>query len=592
MCGICGELSNNGNAASAATLAAMSDRMHRRGPDSGGLYLQQGTALGHRRLKIIDLSDAAGQPMIDSQLGLALVFNGCIYNYPDLRKQLESKGYQFFSKSDTEVILKAYHAWGENCVERFNGMFAFAVAERNSGRVFLARDRLGIKPLYYTRNASNFRFASSLPALIAPGGVDTSIDPVALHHYMTFHAVVPAPYTILKGVRKLPPATTMMVEPDGSRTQRRYWTPDFNPDAEERKYSKEDWKQRLLHELGQAVDRRMIADVPVGVLLSGGLDSSLVVGLLHKHGQEHIETFSIGFESVDEEEGDEFKYSDLVAERFETRHHKIPVDARGTLDNMDACVAAMSEPMVSHDAIGFYLLSEQVSKHVKVVQSGQGADEIFAGYHWYPPMMKYKGDDPAEAYANALFDRDHTEFKEAVHPSMYGEDYSRAFVEKHFAQPGADKPIDKALRIDTSIMLVDDPVKRVDNMTMAWGLEARVPFLDHELVEFASRIPAELKVKDGGKYILKETARDVIPWEVIDRPKGYFPVPALKYLRGPYLERVRDILNQPAARDRNVFDDDYVNMLLDDPESHITRLRGSKLWQVTLLEYWLQKQGI
>jgi asparagine synthase (glutamine-hydrolysing) len=242
--------------------------------------------------------------------------------------------------------------------------------------------------------------------------------------------------------------------------------------------------------------------------------------------------------------------------------------------------------MVSHDCIGFYLLSEEVSKHVKVVQSGQGADEIFAGYHWYPPMLTSK--NPAADYAGVFFDRDHEEMAATIASEYLSDDHALAFVTEHFARPGADRPIDKTLRLDTSVMLVDDPVKRVDNMTMAWGLEARVPFLDHKLVEFSARIPAELKVENGGKHILKEIGRDVLPPAVIDRPKGYFPVPALKYLRGEYLDLVRDILGQQSARDRKLFNADYVGTLLKDPESHMTPLRGSKLWQIALLEYWLQ----
>jgi asparagine synthase (glutamine-hydrolysing) len=586
MCGICGELLFNGRTACTDSIRLMTERMTSRGPDSGGLFWQHQAALGHRRLKIIDLSDAAQQPMIDAQLGLAIVYNGAIYNYPELRKQLQQYGYQFFSHGDTEVILKAYHRWGTDCVKHFNGMFAFAIWERDSGRVFAARDRLGIKPLYYTRTADGLRFASSLPALVAGGGVDTSIDPVALHHYMTFHAVVPAPYTMLRGVRKVPPATTLRVEPDGSIHQDTYWKPIFNPDSETAGYSFEDWQQRLLHELRQAIARRMIADVPVGVLLSGGLDSSLVVGLLAESGQENLNTFSIGFETVGEERGDEFQYSDIVAQRFATDHHKIEVKADRALPALERCIDAMSEPMVSHDCIGFYLLSEEVAKHVKVVQSGQGADEVFAGYHWYPPLLESA--DALADYPPLFFDRDHAEFAEAVNPDLVSDDFSRQFVADHFARSGADAPIDKALRLDSTIMLVDDPVKRVDNMTMAWGLEARVPFLDHELFEFAGRIPAEFKVRGGGKYILKEAARQVIPQEVIDRPKGYFPVPALKYLRGPYLELVRDVLHQPAAKQRGLFNDKYVDRLLAEPEDHITPLRGSKLWQVALLEYWLQ----
>ncbi len=595
MCGIAGEITFDGRPADSARVARMTEVLAPRGPDGSGLFSQGRIALGHRRLKIIDLSEAAQQPMVDPELGLAIAFNGCIYNYPELRAELEGKGYRFFSHGDTEVILKAYHAWGEACVERFVGMFAFCLWERESGKVVLARDRLGIKPLYWSRDGAALRFASTLPALIRAGDVDCAIDPVALHHYMTFHAVVPPPRTILKGVRKLAPATVMTIEPDGQTRERRYWEACFDAAEGDAGLSYEDWETMVLDSLRRSVERRLVADVPVGVLLSGGVDSSLVVGLLAESGQTGLQTFSIGFESVGGERGDEFQYSDIIAQRFGTDHHRIFIDSNRSLPALQRCVASMAEPMVSHDAIGFYLLSEEVSKHVRVVQSGQGADEIFAGYHWYPPMMDVDPlppEEAAERYARVFFDRRHDEMAEVLSPELYDGDHSFRFVAEHFARPGASRAIDRTLRIDTEIMLVDDPVKRVDNMTMAWGLEARVPFLDHEVVELAARVPAEYKVRDGGKYILKEASRRVIPSAVIDRPKGYFPVPALKYLRGPFLELVRDLVTSQQARERGLFQKTYVDRLLQDPDSHITPLRGSKLWQIALLEYWLQTHGI
>jgi asparagine synthase (glutamine-hydrolysing) len=590
MCGICGELRRQ-ESPSVETVARMSERLVRRGPDGTGVFAQRNVAFGHRRLKIIDLSDRAAQPMVDPDLGLAIVFNGAIYNYPELRRELQDQGYRFFSHGDTEVILKAYHAWGDRFVEKLSGMFAFCIWERDSGRAVFARDRLGIKPLYYSESSDGtLRFASTLPALLASGQVDTEIDPVALHCYMTFHAVVPAPFTILRGVRKLPPATLLTVEPDGTRRERRYWAPVFDPDPAASGRSFEDWKSLVLDALRLAVKRRMVADVPVGVLLSGGLDSSLVVGLLAEQGQRGLQTFSIGFESVGGEKGDEFEYSDVIADHFSTDHHRIFIDSGRALPAIPEVISAMSEPMVSHDAIGFYLLSQEVARHVKVVQSGQGADEVFAGYHWYPPLMNSA--DAAADYARVFFDRDFAEYREAVDERFVSRDHARALLAEHFAQPGAARAIDKALRIDTTVMLVDDPVKRVDNMTMAWGLEARVPFLDHDLVELAGRVPAEFKVPEGGKYVLKEAARQVIPAAVIDRPKGYFPVPALKYLQGPYLEMVRGVLESPRARGRRLFRPEYVQMLLREPERHITPLRGSKLWQLASLELWLQLQGL
>lgn len=589
MCGLCGEISFR-EPASVSSISAMAESLCRRGPDSSGLFVQDRVGFGHRRLSILDTESTSNQPMIDSELGLAAAFNGCIYNFRELRRELKEKGYRFFSDGDTEVILKAYAEWGPRCVERFLGMFAFAIWERDSGRVVLARDRLGIKPLYLAEDANCLRFASTLPALLAAGGVNTEIDPVGLHNYMSLHAVVVAPRTILKGVRKLPPATLMIVEPDGSRREETYWTLQVGRKPQDRAMSKEEWKEAVLDALTLAVKRRQVADVPVGVLLSGGLDSSLVVALLAESGQTDLKTFAIGFESVRNLKGDEFKYSDFVARRFGTKHEKIEIKSEATLDALPDAIQAMSEPMMSHDAIGFYLLSEQVAKHVKVVQSGQGADEVFGGYHWYPKMMQ--SNDPTSDYARVYFDRDHQEMREALDPRYIEEDYSREFVEGFFERERNSRPIDATLQLDTEIMLVDDPVKRVDNMTMAWGLEARVPFLDHELVELAARIPAELKVREGGKYILKEAARSVVPAEIIDRPKGYFPVPSLKYIRGPFLEFARDVLSEPAAQERGLFNREYVDRLLANPEGELTPKGHSKLWQVVLLESWLQAHNL
>lgn len=534
--------------------------------------------------------------MLDSELGLAVAWNGCIYNYKQLRRELRDHGYRFFSHSDTEVLLKAYHHWGDRFVDRLYGMFAFAIVERDSGRVLLGRDRLGIKPLYVSENSARIRFASSLPALLAGGDVDTRIDPVALHHYMTFHSVVPAPRTILRGVSKVPPASLVAIEPDGRRTTTTYWEPDFTRHADRADWSERDWEDAVLGSLRVAVERRLVADVPVGCLLSGGVDSSLIVGLLAEAGQHGLATFSIGFESVGGVAGDEFKYSDIIAERFGTDHHQIRIGTDRMLPALDGAIGAMSEPMVSHDCVAFYLLSQEVAKHVKVVQSGQGADEVFAGYHWYPPLGAPDAasvDGSVASYRKAFFDRDLAGYDALVSPAYQtAEDPSLRFVTENFARARAETGIDRALRLDTTVMLVDDPVKRVDNMTMAWGLEGRVPFLDHDLVELAATCPPELKIAHEGKGVLKQAARQVIPSEVIDRPKGYFPVPALTHLEGPYLDMVRDALYAPAAKERDLFRPAAIDRLLADPNGRLTPLRGNELWQLALLELWLQRHGI
>ncbi|MEQ8233754.1 MAG: N-acetylglutaminylglutamine amidotransferase [Gammaproteobacteria bacterium] len=587
MCGICGEIRHDGQTVDVARIERMKQSMAARGPDDGGTYAVDRVAFGHRRLMVMDLSAHSQQPMVDPALGLALVFNGAIYNHPELRAELAALGYTFHSEGDTEVVMKAWHAWGKDCLQRFKGMFAFALWDRDTGRTVLARDRLGIKPLYYVAEKSRFTFASTLPALLAAGAVDTSIDPIALNHYLSFHAVVPAPRTILNGVRKLAPGHLMTIAEDGRIEQERYWSLEFHHDASQ---SEDAWREGLLEQLRAAVRRRLVAAVDVGVLLSGGVDSSLLVGLIAEAGVSRFRTYSVGFEAVGEEIGDEFKYSDIVADAFATEHHKIRVSSRELLAELPAAIGAMAEPMVSHDCIGFYLLSREVARTCKAVQSGQGADEVFGGYHWYPPMQG--SSDPFATYRAHFFDRDFAEYAEVVASELVGEDHAAAFVEQQFRRPGADDPVDKALRLDTTVMLVDDPVKRVDNMTMAWGLEARVPFLDHELVEYAATMPPALKVRGEGKYLLKEAARAVIPSEVIDRPKGYFPVPALKYLRGEVLDYVRDGLLGDRAGQRGLFRRGYVERLLDAPDEHITRLGGSKLWQLGLLENWLQAHGI
>ncbi|HXJ22014.1 MAG TPA: N-acetylglutaminylglutamine amidotransferase [Polyangia bacterium] len=593
MCGFAGEVRFDGQDADVVALERMSGRMRARGPDGSGTWRRAGVGLVHRRLTIIDLTRAGEQPMVDSQLGLSLAFNGCIYNYPELRRELEGHGYRFFSTSDSEVILKAYHRWGSACVERFHGMFAFAICERDSGRVVLARDRLGIKPLYLAPGPGRLRFASTLPALLAGGEVDTSIDRVALHHYLSFHSVVPAPHTILNGVRKLAPGTVLAIEPDGRQQSHVYWRPRFT--RTERPMAPEAWRGALLARLRTAVRRRMVADVPIGVLLSGGLDSSLLVALLAQEvetrGQKGLlRTFSIGFQQVGGLTGDEFDYSDLVARQFGTDHHQIRIDNGRLLTALDGAITAMSEPMISHDAVAFYLLSQEVSQHVKVVQCGQGADEIFAGYDWYPPLGDVPRTDALDAYAGVFFDRDRATIEAIVSPDyLPAADVSRQMVAAHFDAPGADTTLDAALRIDTTIMLVDDPVKRVDNMTMAWGLEARVPFLDHELVELAAACPPELKLAHGGKGVLKDAARGLVPDEVIDRPKGYFPVPGIRHLEGKVLATVRDALTSRAARERGLYRDEYVQPLFEHPNER-SRLGINILWQLGLLELWLQKQ--
>ena len=377
MCGICGELRFDGEVPELVRTQHMMTRLERRGPDHGGSFSDGPVALGHRRLSIIDLSAHANQPMVDQALQLALVFNGTIYNYPALRAQLQDKGYHFFSTGDTEVILKAYAEWGAACVEKLHGMFAFVIWDMRKQQLFMARDRMGIKPLYYSVNNKRLLFASNVQALLATGDIDTSISSVGLHHQLTLHAVIPAPHTILNGVKKMRPAHAIIFKADGSVHEQRYWHLKATRPKEQR--SEQEWIDAIHQSLKAAVEtHKTVADVPVGVLLSGGLDSSLLVGLLHEAGVGNLQTFTVGFEDQPEEKGSEFEYSDPVVERFGTQHHKFFIRNDKVISYLPDAIDNMAEPMVGQDAVAFYMLAEQVSKHIKVVQSGQGADEVFA----------------------------------------------------------------------------------------------------------------------------------------------------------------------------------------------------------------------
>ena len=585
MCGICGQFRFDGENVSPKSLTSMMSKLARRGPDSNGKWLESNIGFGHQRLSIIDLSSHGNQPMVDDLLKLTLVFNGTIYNYKSLRSQLIGKGYSFSSHSDTEVIIKAYHYWGEDCVKYLDGMFAFCMWDKSNQKLFIARDRIGIKPLYYNLSNKAFTFASNSQALLTQE-LDKSVNPIALQQQLSLHGVVPAPNTVINGIQKVKPATVITINRKGLLKEKTYWHPSAN--RSERNLSDEDYIEKAHELLTKAVTKRMAAaDVPIGVLLSGGLDSSLLVALLKETSHEDIRTFSIGFEDIDNEAGSEFEYSDQIVSKFKTQHQKYVVGNAEVLPRLSEAVMNMAEPMVAQDAVAFYLLSEQVSKHIKVVLSGQGADEAFAGYFWYPRMAKEKGDE-IERFSKHYVDRPHEEYLQAVMPTYQGDNHTSNWLNKEFAKTGADSFIDKVFRTDITKLIVDDPVKRVDNMTMAWGLEARVPFLDTELVEWALKMPANLKMKEEGKYPLKKIARELLPSSVIDRKKGYFPMPALKYVQGEFLEFMSDILTSSACLNRGVFDQNYVNKVINSPRDYMTALNGSRLWHLALFEFWMQ----
>lgn len=593
MCGIAGEYRLYDRATSLAHLTRANQAHFSRGPDGGATVQCGPMAFAHRRLKIFDLTEHAAQPMVNETLGLMLVFNGAIYNFRELRETLREKGYRFSSTGDTEVLLKAYHAWGVDCVSRLQGMFAFAIWDHAEKKLVLARDRTGIKPLYYAQTTAGFAFASTLPALLEFEGVNKNIDKAALHYFLTFHAV-PEPSTLLCGVKKLMPGSVLTVYEGGRQEQKRYWQLRFDESHADTKRSEKDWIDATREALMLAIDRQLSADVPVGILLSGGLDSSLLVAHAAQIRGQRCETFSIGFESMDREPGDEFYYSDRVSQHFSTRHHQMFISSKHLSDSLGECVASMSEPMVSHDNIGFYLLSQEVAKHVKVALSGQGADEIFAGYSWFQQLPQTKAAAPASAamIRDLVADRTYAEYQHLVTAEACVGDLSLSYLSELCMHNGSASPVDNLLAYESGFALSNGPLGRVDNMTMASSLEARVPFLDEAVIDVATAMPLRYKLPEGGKAILKKLARQMLPAEIVDRPKGYFPVPALKYLQGGTLALMRDVLSPKNVAQRGIFNPTAVQQLLIHPHDHLTPSGASKLWQIGLLEYWLQQHHL
>lgn len=608
MCGICGELQFNSfipfgtSTLISPRIKLMNTALKSRGPDAEGFYADGPLQLGHRRLSIIDLSSESNQPFHDSDLGLVIVFNGTIYNYRELRSELEKKGYHFKSQGDTEVILKAYHAWGKSCLESLNGIFAFAIWNVNDRTLFLARDPFGIKPIYFIENESSFRFASTLQALLITKDIPLNLDPISLQFFFHLHSVVPAPRTLLSFIKKVAPGEYFLISEKGVIEKCSYRklkaqricgdVIHLNSDGSN-EISDINWGLKVKEALWKAVSRQVEAcDVPFGVLLSGGLDSTLLVAILKDLGYKNISTFSIGFDDWQGMSGNEFEYSDLVVKTFQTKHERIFLTYKEMFNETKNAIMAMSEPMVSTDVTAFYILSRNVSKSVKVALCGQGADEVFGGYYWYPLMSQESG-----AYLHR-FDKHYLDRPFEVYQKMLSEnyrlekDYVREFVNFHLSSPDAETFMDALFKFDVECLMVEDPVKRVDNMTMAHGLEARVPFLDKELVSLALQIPPEVKIKNNGKYPLKLIAKGLIPEKIIDRPKGYFPVHVLQFLKGDYFESMRDVLNSKSSMERGLFEPAFIREITQHPMSQMTPLRGNTLWHMALLEMWLQENKI
>lgn len=583
MCGIVGEYFFN-NKCGDHNIELMLNKIKSRGPDYSGFKIKDHICLGHSRLSIIDLSSASNQPFEDKEADLSMVYNGCIYNYVDLRNKLIKKNHSFKTSGDTEVVLKSYIEWGKECLNMFEGDFSLAIWDIKKRSLFLARDRFGVKPLYFSYSKKFFRFGSTLQSIIVNKDIDMKLDPKSLHMHFSLHAVVPAPNTIFENIKKVPPGHYLIINEEKKVILEKYWELDSK---DNNLIEDENEAISLIRDLlSKSVEKRLSAsDIDVGVLLSGGLDSSLIVALA-KDKFPKLKTFSIGFEDDKEEKGSEFFYSDQVAKKFNTNHQKYIIDNAVVLSKLPDAFKSMSEPMVAQDVVAFYMLSELVSKDVKVILSGQGADEGFAGYFWYKKIALEENN-----YNNFLkhyVDRSDAELKEFL-KIKFKNDYTSRLVQDKLNLINSKTLIGNVLNLDITTLVVDDPVKRVDNMTMAWGLEARVPFLDHDLIEASAKIDPRLHLKRNGKNILKAISDNLLPRDIISRKKGYFPMPALKYIRGEYYDFVCDILNSRKCNNRNLYNRKYIEKLLKMPNNYKTAIDGNKLWHAAATELWFQE---
>ena len=583
MCGIVGEYFFN-NKCGDHNIELMLNKIKSRGPDYSGFKIKDHICLGHSRLSIIDLSSASNQPFEDKEADLSMVYNGCIYNYVDLRNKLIKKNHSFKTSGDTEVVLKSYIEWGKECLNMFEGDFSLAIWDIKKRSLFLARDRFGVKPLYFSYSKKFFRFGSTLQSIIVNKDIDMKLDPKSLHMHFSLHAVVPAPNTIFENIKKVPPGHYLIINEEKKVILEKYWELDSK---DNNLIEDENEAISLIRDLlSKSVEKRLSAsDIDVGVLLSGGLDSSLIVALA-KDKFPKLKTFSIGFEDDKEEKGSEFFYSDQVAKKFNTNHQKYIIDNAVVLSKLPDAFKSMSEPMVAQDAVAFYMLSELVRKDVKVILSGQGADEGFAGYFWYKKIALEENN-----YNNFLkhyVDRSDAELREFL-KIKFKNDYTSRLVQDKLNLINSKTLIGNVLNLDITTLVVDDPVKRVDNMTMAWGLEARVPFLDHDLIEASAKIDPRLHLKRNGKNILKAISDNLLPRDIISRKKGYFPMPALKYIRGEYYDFVCDILNSRKCNNRNLYNRKYIEKLLKMPNNYKTAIDGNKLWHAAATELWFQE---
>ena len=621
MCGIAGIFMRDGQAIPGQEIIRdMTDVLSHRGPDDSGFYVDGPVALGHRRLSIIDLG-TGHQPMFNEDRSMAIVFNGEVYNFEELRADLESRGHRFRTRSDTETILHAYEEWGEESPSKFRGMFAYAIWDGARRRLFLARDRIGKKPIYFVDTPKVFLFGSEIKALLAHPEWPREIDPEALSDYLTY-LYVPAPKSIFRSVRKLPPAHSLTVDMAGSRL-REYWDLRFR--SEEGR-SEAAWTEELAGRIQESVRIRLKSEVPLGAFLSGGLDSSVVVGSMARLMDRPVETMSIGFE---EEEFNEIPFAREVASRFATRHHEYTVgtDAAGMIGTL---ARIYDEPFADSSSLPTFHVSRIARKNVTVALSGDGGDENFGGYrryvfdvleqrlrHLLPPSLRKplfggiarfypKGDwlprplraktllsnlaiGPEEGYFRTMSaflpEAKETLLRPEWAERLAGYDAFSVF-ESHFSRAGTTDPLARIQYVDIKTYLPDDILVKVDRASMANGLEVRAPLLDHELMEFVATMPSRLKLRGRtGKHILKQVALGFLPPPLVHRKKMGFSVPLDAWFRSLLRPVAMDLLLTPTSRIGKYFRPDTVRRLWDEHQSG-WRNHGTGVWVLLTLESW------
>jgi asparagine synthase (glutamine-hydrolysing) len=620
MCGIAGRFNFDRNhPVDRATLTAMTSVIAHRGPDADGHYLGEGIGLGHRRLSIIDLS-TGDQPLSNEDQTIWTVFNGEIYNFAELRADLEAYGHRFRTHTDTEVIVHAYEQWGEQAMTRFRGMFAFALWDAPKRRLLLVRDRLGVKPLYYSLLPSSIVFGSEIKALLEDPDVPRNWSAPALDAYLALQ-YVPTPQTIYQDIWKLPASHYLIAEP-GRVAVERYWDLTFTGRGNAER--EDEYLEELEHHVSEAVRLRLISDVPLGAFLSGGIDSSLVVAMMTRAATARVLTTSVGFSS---EAFNELAYARTVASHLKTESYEriVEPDVAGLLPKL---VWHLDEPFADSSAMPTYCVSAAARERVTVALSGDGGDELWAGYtrhrvertelmarRWLGPAggqvagwvgahlplglkgvrsLRHLALDPADAYARkhayGLFDgnRGSGLYSRDFALSVGDADPFSGFRRAHASCSSPD-PLDRALYVDVNTYLVDDIMTKVDKMSMAVGLEAREPLLDHKLLEFAATVPASLKLKHGrSKHLLRRLLEKHVPPSIVDRPKQGFAVPVAEWLRGPLSGMVTDLLQDGRLRDRGIFEPPAVTRLWDEHRSG-RHDHGHRLWSLVMLELWFRQ---